>query len=160
MVWVPFIALIVSIISLTLTIYKYWIDHKENKLNITVDLKNHYVADYRNVFELNVINKTKNPVSITKILICDNVENMKIESLQSKVLLTKTKNIRNESSKLPVNLSSLSSEKIFIVFDLQRPLHSYDFEIHTNKGIHTTNYKGKLVKVRRLLDLAGLSINK
>ena len=37
--WISLIALIVSIISLCLTAYKYWRDYKENQLKISVDLK-------------------------------------------------------------------------------------------------------------------------
>ncbi|EGQ1682246.1 hypothetical protein EF802_02945, partial [Staphylococcus pseudintermedius] len=71
MFWLSLIAIVISAISLSLTIYKFYIDYKENKLKLSVDLQNHFVANTRNVFEFNFINETKNPVSITKIVLID-----------------------------------------------------------------------------------------
>ena len=158
--WISLIALIVSIISLCLTAYKYWYDYKENQLKISVDLKNHFVSSHRNVFELNLVNETKNPVSVTKILLIDELKNSKFECIQNKVLLTKTKHIRNESTMLPINLNAYASHKIFIVFDLEDVLDVYNFEIYTSKGVHVTKYKEKRLKEQSLLNLGSVSINK
>lgn len=158
--WICLIALIVSIISLCLTAYKYWRDYKENQLNISVDLKNHFVSGERNVFELNVVNETKNPVSITKIVLIDENKGLKFECIQNKVLLTKGKHIRNESSLLPINLNAYASHKMFIVFDLKQILDIYNFEIYTSKGVYITNYKEKQLKEQPLLNLGSVSINK
>lgn len=158
--WISLIALIVSIISLCLTAYKYWHDYKENQLKISVDLKNHFISYERNVFELNVINETKNPVSITKIVLIDEDKSSKFECIQNKVLLTKTKHIRNESSLLPINLNAYASHKIFIVFDLEKILNAYNFEIYTSKGVYITKYKEKQLKEQSLLNLGSVSIDK
>lgn len=158
--WISLIALIVSILSLGLSAYKFWHDYKEDKLKISVDLKRHFVSRERNVFEMNLVNKTKNPVSITKILLVDELRNAKFESIQNKVLLTKTKHIRNESSSLPIYLNSYASHKCFIVFDLEKVLDVYNFEIYTSKGIFITQYKKKELKEQSLLNLREESINK
>ncbi|KOR13961.1 hypothetical protein AMC75_03540 [Staphylococcus carnosus] len=156
MFWLSLIAIIISAISLGLTIYKYYIDYKENKLKLSADLQNHFVASTRNVFEFNFVNETKYPVSITKIVLIDNHRNLKIKSLQSKTLLTEG----NESSSLPINLGSYEAYKAFVVIDSDKILKSYDFEIFTSKGIFTTELSGKLPKEQSLLNLRKLTINK
>lgn len=160
MFWLSLIAIIISAISLGLTIYKYYIDYKENKLKLSADIQNHFVASTRNVFEFNFVNETKYPVSITKIVLIDNHRNLKIKSLQSKTLLTKGKYIRNESSSLPINLGSYEAYKAFVVIDSNTILNSYDFEIFTSKGIFTTELSGKLPKEQSLSNLGKLTINK
>ncbi|MDT0747155.1 hypothetical protein [Staphylococcus chromogenes] len=160
MFWLSLIAIIISAISLGLTILKYYIDFKENKLRLSVDLQNHFVASTRNVFEFNFVNKTKNPVSITKIFLIDNHRNLKFKSLQSKTLLTKGKYIRNESSSFPINLGAYEAYKAFVVIDLEKILDSYDFEIFTSKGVFTTELGEKLPKEQSLLNLKELTINK
>ncbi|MCD9060566.1 MULTISPECIES: hypothetical protein [Staphylococcus] len=160
MFWLSLIAIVISAISLGLTIYKFYIDYKENKLKLSVDLQNHFVASTRNVFEFNFVNETKNPVSITKIFLIDNHRNSKIKSLQSKTLLTKGKYIRNESSSLPINLGAYEAFKAFIVIDSEKILDSYEFEIYTSKGIFITELSEKLPKEQALLNLKELTINK
>ncbi|MGN4156941.1 hypothetical protein [Staphylococcus auricularis] len=160
MFWLSLIAILISSISLGLTIYKYYIDFKENKLKLSANLQNHFVSSTRNVFEFNFVNETKNPVSITKIVLIDEHKNLKINSLQSKTLLTKSKYIRNESSSLPINLGAYESYKAFIVIDSEKILRSYEFEIFTSKGSFKTELSEKLPKEQALLNLKELKINK
>ncbi|MBI5975178.1 hypothetical protein [Staphylococcus canis] len=160
MFWLSLIAIIISAISLGLTIYKFYIDFKENKLRLSVDLQNHFVANRRNVFEFNFINETKNPVSITKLILIDNYRDLKIKSLQSKTLLTKGKYIRNESTSFPINLGAYEARKAFVVIDSENTLGSYDFEIFTSKGVLITELSEKLPQGQALLNLKELMINK
>ncbi|MCJ1786335.1 hypothetical protein [Staphylococcus warneri] len=158
--WISLIALCVSILSFVLTAYKYWIDFKENKLKIGIDLIKYYGASDRHVYEINFVNETKNPVSVNKVVLCHIPTSTKIESHQNKVLLTKSKNIRNESSVLPINLSAYASEKAFLVFDTNEILRTYYFEIYTSKGLTTFKPEKIKLKPKPLSNLGGVSINK
>lgn len=160
MFWISFIALLISVFSFILTAYKYWIDYKENKLKLSVVFKKLFVSGKRNVFEINFVNKSKNPVSITKITLTDFSINKEFESYQNKVLLTETKFIRNVSSNLPIHLEAYGSEKSFIVFDLEQILKSYRLNIFTNKGILTFDKQEIKLKEQSLLNLREESINK
>ncbi|MDO5375718.1 MAG: hypothetical protein Q4F01_05955 [Staphylococcus rostri] len=156
--WISIIALFVSILSLGLTAYKLWTDHKENLLNISVYLKNHFIAEGRHVIEVNFVNNTKNVVSITRVDLVN--KNYHFTSKENSVLLTKTKYIRNESTPLPINLNSYSSTKAFIVFDTKYKIDDCVFKIFTSKGICFTEQKMKVLKAQRLLNLAQSRINK
>lgn len=158
--WISLIALFVSILSFALTAYKYWIDFKENKLKIGIDLKNLYSSANRHVFELNFVNETKNPVSVNKVVLCHIPTSTKIEAHQNKVLLTKSKNNRNESSVLPINLTAYASEKAFLVFGTNEILRTYYFEIYTSKGITTFKPEMTKLKSKPLTNLEEVSINK
>ncbi|UXR54511.1 hypothetical protein [Staphylococcus schleiferi] len=156
--WISITALFVSILSLGLTAYKLWTDYKENLLNISVHLKNHYIAHGRHVIEANFVNNTKNVVSITRIALVN--EKHHFTSEENRVLLTKTKHIRNESTPLPINLNSYSSIKAFIVFDTKYKIDDCVFKIFTSKGVCFTEQKMKVLKEQRLLNLAQLRISK
>ncbi|MFH0717354.1 hypothetical protein WMC59_11235 [Staphylococcus delphini] len=156
--WISITALFVSILSLGLTAFKIWTDHKENLLNISVHLKNHYTAQGRHIIEVNFVNNTKNVVSITKVTLVN--EKHHFTSKENSVLLTETKHIRNESTPLPINLNSYSSTKAFIVFDTKYKIDDCIFKIFTSKGICFTEQKMKVLKEQRLLNLAQLRINK
>ncbi|RIN04852.1 hypothetical protein BU092_07465, partial [Staphylococcus warneri] len=114
----------------------------------------------RHVYEINFVNETKNPVSVNKVVLCHIPTSTKIKSHQNKVLLTKSKNIRNESSVLPINLSAYASEKAFLVFDTKEILRTYYFEIYTSKGLTTFKPEKIKLKAKPLSNLGEVSINK
>ncbi|NJH83773.1 hypothetical protein [Staphylococcus agnetis] len=154
MIWISIIALVISIISISLTIRKYWVDYKENILNIDVSFKNLYFEYPRIVLELDIINKTKNPVSVTKIELHDANSDIYLEAVFNKTLIAKTKNIRNNSTALPIYLESYNSKKGFFLFKLHSKISKeFYLRLYTNKGIFTTN---KLMKQGPLLPLKAL----
>lgn len=161
------IAIIISIISLALSIYKIVIDHAQNLLKISVEIKNQYFFEETctHIFAMNFINETKNSVSIRKVVLHNTDYDIVIEANSNNTRIKSTENIKLKikrdyySHSLPINLLAYESKKVFLVFENTPILDCYIFKIYTNKGVFSTSLENYKLKIQQQKDLPISELN-
>lgn len=155
--WVPLAAFIISIISICLTGFKYYLDWQQNRLNIELKPSNSYKSQGQNILEVSCTNKTKNPVAITNMTFYIQSQDVTLDTLLESRVISRNQQTGKEksSSGLPINLNPYESKRVRIIIDGMSAMWVHDVKISTftNKGVDTTHISAKTVPILDLRDL-------
>lgn len=138
--WVPLVALIISVISLCLTLLKYFLDWRQTRLKIKAIPHDFYkyTGPGTNTFEVTLINKTMHAVSVLNINFYLKSQNHLIHTERaSKLLFTEHPRDREfHSDGFPINLGPYESKRVFITVKAMSAMWVHDLKmtIYTNKG--------------------------
>ena len=157
--WIPLVALIISVVSLFLTLLKYFLDWRQTRLKIKVIPHDFYKygGPDKNTFEVTLINKTMHSVSILDMVFYLKSQKAIINTKRQSVLLFTEQPSGREfySDGFPINLGPYESKRVFIVVDgiFVIWLHDLKMTLHTNKGRKRVSIRKNSVQKREFLDM-------
>lgn len=157
--WLPFAAFIISLISLFLTLLKYYLDWKETRLNIEIKLHDSYkfFRSGKNILEVTFINKTMYSVSISQIEFYLQSQNATfISERKSQLISTNSKTkVEFHSEGFPINLDSYESKRVYIVINgiFAMWVHDLEMTVESNKGIYKIEIPKNSVEYKDFIEI-------
>lgn len=157
--WVPLAAFIISIVSLLLTLFKYFLDWRQTRLNIDVTPYSayQYPGSDKNFLEISFTNKTMHTVSITDLDFFVKSQDNLLNTERKSQLISKDEGTGEEffSTSFPLNIGPYESQRVFVVVNALFAMWVHDLEltVYTNKGKETVNIPKESVEYKDFTEM-------
>lgn len=157
--WLPFAAFVISLISLFLTLLKYFLDWRQTRLKMEVLLHSayEYPGVQKNILEITFVNKTMHAVSITDLQFYLESQDFTISTERNSALVIKkgTPEEKFYTDGLPINVGPYESRRMFLVMNALHAMWVHDLQctIFTNKGKKTFLVREDTVKYQKIIEL-------
>lgn len=158
--WLPFAAFVISLISLFLTLLKYFLDWKQRRLKINMTLHDsyQYPGVDKNILEISFTNKTMHSVAITNLTFFLKSQNAWLETERKSQLIYRDTGTEEKfySSGFPINIGPYESQRVYIVVNALFAMWVHDLKMNvtTNKGQKKINITKNTVKYKKFEELS------